>query len=90
MTVHARPEGRELALAPLEENADHVRGAPADRLIIEYGDYQCPYSRQAFRAIERAGREPGGTPRRLRPAHPARRAGPMSRPARMPRRAVRE
>jgi len=30
----------------------HVRG-PADApLILEYGDYECPYSRAAFRAIE--------------------------------------
>ena len=43
MTVNARPEDRELVLAPLEEKVDHVRGAPAGRLISEYGDYECPY-----------------------------------------------
>jgi protein-disulfide isomerase len=32
--------------------ADHVRGAPGGPLIVEYGDYECPYSRQAFRQIE--------------------------------------
>jgi hypothetical protein len=47
------PDDRELALAPLDEKADHVRGAPAGRLIIEYGDYECPYSRQALHAIWR-------------------------------------
>jgi protein-disulfide isomerase len=52
MTVNARPEDRELVLAPLDEKVDHVRGASAGRLIIEYGDYECPYSRQAFHAIE--------------------------------------
>jgi protein-disulfide isomerase len=52
MTVDARPDDRELALAPLDEKVDHVRGSPAGRLIIEYGDYECPYSRQAFHAIE--------------------------------------
>jgi protein-disulfide isomerase len=31
----------------------HVRGGPAGRLIVEYGDYECPYSRRAFREIER-------------------------------------
>ena len=31
--------------------------------IIEHGDYECPYSRQAFRAIEQAGRQLGGTMR---------------------------
>ena len=52
MTINARPQDRELGLAPLGERVDHVRGAPAGRLIIEYGDYECPYSRQAFHAIE--------------------------------------
>ena len=52
MTVNARPEDSELVLAPLDEKVDHVRGAPAGRLIVEYGDYECPYSRQAFHAIE--------------------------------------
>ena len=32
---------------------DHVRGRPDGRIIVEYGDYECPYSRQAFRQIER-------------------------------------
>jgi hypothetical protein len=44
---------RQLALAPLDEKVDHVRGSPAGRLIIDYGDYGCPYSRQAFHAIWR-------------------------------------
>ena len=52
MTVNATPEDRQLALAPLDEKVDHVRGAPAGHLFIEYGDYECPYSRQAFHAIE--------------------------------------
>ena len=60
MTVNATPEGRELVLAPLDETVDHVRGAPVGRLILEYGDYECPYSRQAFRAIELVERQLGG------------------------------
>jgi protein-disulfide isomerase len=52
VTLNATPDDRELALAPLDENADHVRGSPVGHLIIEYGDYECPYSRQAFHAIE--------------------------------------
>ena len=32
----------------------------AARLILEYGDYECPYSRQAFRAIERVEQEASG------------------------------
>ena len=40
-------------IEPLDKDVDHVRGAPEGNLIVEYGDYACPYSRQAFRAIER-------------------------------------
>jgi protein-disulfide isomerase len=38
---------------PLDDEVDHVRGPRAGRVILEYGDYECPYSRQAFREIER-------------------------------------
>ena len=38
---------------PLDEAVDHVRGPATATLILEYGDYECPYSRQAYRAIER-------------------------------------
>ena len=43
----------------LDEAVDHVRGAAAGTLIVEYGDYECPYSRRAFRAIERVERQLG-------------------------------
>jgi protein-disulfide isomerase len=46
-------EKRQPSLEPLDEEVDHVRGPTAARLIVEYGDYECPYSRQAFREIER-------------------------------------
>ena len=46
-------------LEPLDEAIDHVRGSAAGRLILEYGDYECPYSRQAFREIERLERQLG-------------------------------
>ena len=39
-------------IGPLEEGVDHVRGPASGRLIVEYGDYECPYSRRAYRAIE--------------------------------------
>jgi len=39
-------------MEPLDDAVDHVRGGPG-RLIVEYGDYECPYSRRAFREIER-------------------------------------
>ena len=42
---------------------DHVRGSPVGRVILEYGDYQYPYSRQAFHAIELAGQLLGGNVR---------------------------
>jgi protein-disulfide isomerase len=40
-----------MTIEPLDEAVDHVRGSPAGRLIVEYGDYECPYSRRAFREI---------------------------------------
>jgi protein-disulfide isomerase len=44
---------RQQSLEPLDEAVDHVRGPSATPLVVEYGDYECPYSRQAFREIER-------------------------------------
>jgi protein-disulfide isomerase len=44
---------RESVIEPLDEAVDHVRGPATATLIVEYGDYECPYSRQAFRAMER-------------------------------------
>jgi formate-nitrite transporter family protein len=46
-------------MEPLDETVDHVRGGAAGRLIVEYGDYECPYSRRAFREIERVEGELG-------------------------------
>jgi protein-disulfide isomerase len=40
-------------MEPVDDTVDHVRGGPQGRLIVEYGDYECPYSRAAFREIER-------------------------------------
>jgi protein-disulfide isomerase len=40
-------------MEPLDNAVDHVRGGSAGRLIVEYGDYECPYSRKAFREIQR-------------------------------------
>src|SRR5712692_1700529 len=59
MTRHAMRQEQEPAMEPVDEAVDHVRGSPAGRLIVEYGDYECPYSRQAFQAIERVERELG-------------------------------
>jgi len=46
------PAKHESVVEPLDDAVDHVRGPAAGTLIVEYGDYECPYSRQAFRAIE--------------------------------------
>jgi protein-disulfide isomerase len=34
-----------------------VRGPEIGHVILEYGDYECPYSRQAFREIERVEKQ---------------------------------
>ena len=47
------------ALTPLDA-LDHLRGPPAAPLVLEYGDYQCPYSRRAFREIEHVERRLDG------------------------------
>jgi len=51
------PDTHQSTVAPLEEGVDHVRGPATGRWLLEYGDYECPYSRQAFRAIERVERQ---------------------------------
>jgi len=39
---------------PVDIDRDHWRGGePAAVTLVEYGDYECPYSRMAFRAIQR-------------------------------------
>src|ERR1051325_5148609 len=48
----SRPRSREPTLEPLDDPVDHVRGPAAGGLILEYGDYECPYSRHAFHQIE--------------------------------------
>jgi len=47
-------------IEPLDDAVDHVRGPASGRVIVEYGDYECPYSRRAFREIQRVERRPGG------------------------------
>ena len=44
----------------LNPTIDHMRGAADARVIVEYGDYECPYSRQAYRAIEQVERRLAG------------------------------
>jgi protein-disulfide isomerase len=40
-------------MQPIDDAIDHVRGPAIAPVIVEYGDYECPYSRKAFREIER-------------------------------------
>ena len=54
------PEDVRPGLAVLDEEVDHARGPTVGRLILEYGDYECPYSRRAFRAIEYVEQELSG------------------------------
>jgi protein-disulfide isomerase len=51
--IEMNPQMNGATAEPLDEALDHVRGPSAGRLILEYGDYECPYSRQAFREIQR-------------------------------------
>lgn len=46
-------------IEPLDDAVDHVRGGPAGPLILEYGDFECPYSRRATREIGRVERQLG-------------------------------
>jgi protein-disulfide isomerase len=57
MTVDARPDDRELTLAPLGEKVDHVRDSPAGRLIIEYGDAAFDRDRASTVVAERIRRD---------------------------------
>ena len=57
------PGNNQSAVEPLDEAVDHVRGPAAGRVILEYGDYECPYSRQAYRAIERVEERLNGSVR---------------------------
>jgi len=47
-------------LEPIDEAVYHVRGPASAHLILEYGDYECPFSRQAFRAIEHVEQQVSG------------------------------
>ena len=42
----------EQRLEPLDEAVDHVRGPQSAQVILEYGDFECPYTRRAYREIQ--------------------------------------
>jgi len=56
---NATPNRPEATMQPLDDTVDHARGSSGGRVIVEYGDYECPYSRRAFREIERVERQLG-------------------------------
>ena len=45
---------------PIDARVDHVRGPDDSPLIVEYGDFECPYSRQAYREIQQVEERLGG------------------------------
>ena len=46
---------------PVDLDGDHWRGGErAAVTLVEYGDYECPYSRMAFRVIQRLERQLDG------------------------------
>ena len=46
---------------PVDPDRDHWRGgAGAAVTLVEYGDYECPYSRMAFRTIQRLEQQLAG------------------------------
>src|ERR1700687_4140854 len=53
-------ERREPEVEHLDEAVDHVRGPAVAHVVLEYGDYECPYSRRAYREIRRVELELGG------------------------------
>jgi hypothetical protein len=61
VTLNATPDDRELTLRRWTGKSITFAGSPAGHLIIEYGDYEYPYWRQAFHAIERVEQQRSGT-----------------------------
>lgn len=51
--------GGAVAVEPLDEAVDHVRGPSGGHVILVYGDYECPYTRAAYRQIQRVERQAG-------------------------------
>ena len=53
----SRADGAQIE--PPDEARDHIRGAGAT-VLVEYGDYECPYSRAAYRSIQAVERRANG------------------------------
>jgi protein-disulfide isomerase len=41
-----------MALEPIDDAIDHVRGPAQGPTLLVYGDYECPYTRKALREIQ--------------------------------------
>ena len=49
-----------VTLGPAVDKDDHVRGSDhADVTLMVYGDYECPYTRKAYRIVQRLERRLG-------------------------------
>jgi protein-disulfide isomerase len=45
---------------PVDVSRDRLRGGPDSRVtLVEYGDYECPYSRRAYRSVQSIEQELG-------------------------------
>jgi protein-disulfide isomerase len=45
-------DARDAAVVPpVDEARDHVRGS-SGRTLLVFGDYECPYTRRAYRSVE--------------------------------------
>jgi protein-disulfide isomerase len=46
---------------PVDQDRDHARGGEGSPAItlVEYGDYECPYSRAAYRSVQQVERQLG-------------------------------
>jgi hypothetical protein len=47
--------------SPVDPARDHLRGGSLAEatVLLEYGDYECPYSRAAYRPVQRMERRLG-------------------------------
>ncbi|HEY0485389.1 MAG TPA: DsbA family protein [Mycobacteriales bacterium] len=54
MTAFGQPDGERAVLArPVSPSWDHIRGGPeAPAVLVEYGDYECPYCAAAYPGVE--------------------------------------
>jgi protein-disulfide isomerase len=44
--------GESAPIPPIDAAQDHVRGPDGAPVLLVYGDYECPYTRAAYRSVE--------------------------------------